>query len=53
MSKQTMLIIYIGNSARSQMGEALLRDMAGGRFEAASAGTKPRTKRCLALLLPG
>lgn len=45
MSKQTVLILCTGNSARSQMGEGLLRHMAGDRFEVASAGTKPSLVR--------
>ena len=45
MSKQTVLILCTGNSARSQMAEGLLRHMAGDHFEVASAGTKPSTVR--------
>ena len=45
MSKQSVLILCTGNSARSQMGEGLLRHMAGDRFEVASAGTKPSIVR--------
>ncbi|MGI9067529.1 MAG: arsenate reductase ArsC [Pyrinomonadaceae bacterium] len=36
-----VLFLCTGNSARSQMVEGLLRDMAGDRIEVASAGVAP------------
>jgi arsenate reductase len=41
MSKKRVLILCTGNSARSQMAEGRLRQMAGEDFEVFSAGTKP------------
>lgn len=39
--KERVLILCTGNSARSQIAEGLLRDMAGDQFEVQSAGVAP------------
>jgi arsenate reductase len=45
MNKKRVLIMCTGNSARSQMGEGLLRYLAGDSVEVESAGFKPSRVR--------
>jgi len=47
--KRRVMFVCTANSARSLMAEALLRAMAGDRFEVASAGTQPGEPHPLAL----
>ncbi len=49
MDKQRVLFLCNANSARSLMGEALLRHLAGDRFEAFSAGSAPDTPHAMTL----
>ena len=42
MTRQKVLFLRTGNSARSQMAEAFLRLYAGGQYEAYSAGIEPK-----------
>ena len=52
-SKGRVLFLCTGNSCRSQMAEGWLRRLAGNRFQAASAGTKPAGLHPDAVLVMG
>ena len=49
MDKKKVLFICVHNSARSQIAEALLKQMAGDRFEVESAGLEPGKLNPLAI----
>jgi len=49
MTKKRVLFICVHNSARSQMAEALLKHLAGDRFEVESAGLEPGKLNLLAV----
>ena len=49
MLKMKVLFVCIHNSARSQMAEALLKKIAGDKFDAESAGLEPGVLNPLAI----
>lgn len=49
MTKERVLILCTGNSARSQMAEGLLRALAGDHIDVYSAGTRPSVVHPLAI----
>lgn len=53
MSRNRVLILCTGNSARSQMAEGILRHDGGEHFEVASAGVNPGSVRPEAIAVMG
>jgi arsenate reductase len=53
VDKRRVLFLCTHNSARSQMAEGLLRNLAGDRYEAFSAGTEATHVRPLAIRAMG
>src|ERR1019366_9182242 len=53
MTKEKILVLCIGNSARSQMGEGLFRAEGGAGFVIYRAGTKPSFVRPEAIAVMG
>ena len=51
--QERVLFVCTHNSARSQMGEAILRQLGGSRFYVASAGTRPTMVNPLTLQVMG
>jgi arsenate reductase len=51
--KPKVLFLCTGNSARSQMAEGYLRHVAGGQFEAMSAGIEPKELNPIAVEVMG
>ena len=49
MDKKRVLFVCVHNSARSQMAEALLKHVAGNKFEVESAGLEPGALNPLAI----
>lgn len=49
MTHPRVLFLCTGNSARSQMAEAILRELSGGQIDCFSAGTEPRPVHPLAI----
>jgi arsenate reductase len=48
-----VLFVCTGNSARSQIAEAMLRDLGGAEFETFSAGTEPKGVNPFTVLVLG